>query len=272
MSIDDQLDAELRRLFADDRLDLRPRADAGGTIVSGARRVRRRRAVLTSGGGVMAVAVLVAGGVLLTGERHRPEVPLAEPPAPTQFSSQLPPAPVVPPGPTQSAPESSPAAPPHPSSPPEEVPSKKATPPPRSGKAPVYGPELEPVGYGRLRLGMSPEEAAASGVVLEGAGGEGCVTYKATSGTPSVASVIVSPNLGTVFIDPAGSVRTPKGIGTGSTREEVYAAYPGTSTGRGTDLHLVAPAGNGASFVMDLNTDGTVADLNLERNDQDCYG
>ncbi|MFD2397755.1 hypothetical protein ACFSVJ_14720 [Prauserella oleivorans] len=41
---DDAVGAELRRLFGDERLDVRPAPDADRAIVSGARRRRRRRA------------------------------------------------------------------------------------------------------------------------------------------------------------------------------------------------------------------------------------
>jgi hypothetical protein len=62
-ALDDELDAELRRLFGDERLAVQPKSDAPQAIVAAAQRIRRRRAVLTAACGVTVAAVLVAGAV-----------------------------------------------------------------------------------------------------------------------------------------------------------------------------------------------------------------
>ena len=71
---DPALDDELRRLFADHRLDLDPPVsrDAGSVdaIVSGARRRKRRRMALATTGGVLAMAAIVFAGAILSGIVH----------------------------------------------------------------------------------------------------------------------------------------------------------------------------------------------------------
>jgi hypothetical protein len=61
------LDQELRRLFSDDRLSVPVAEGAAGAVVAGARRRRRHRMALAAAGGVLAVTGLVFAGVGLTG-------------------------------------------------------------------------------------------------------------------------------------------------------------------------------------------------------------
>jgi len=68
------LEDELKRLFADERLTVQVPADAEKTVVAGAKRIRRRRPALVSAAGVVAAAAVVTGTLMLP---HGPD------PAPT---------------------------------------------------------------------------------------------------------------------------------------------------------------------------------------------
>jgi hypothetical protein len=61
------LDEELRRLFADDRLTVPVAEGATGAVIAGARRRRRHRMAVAAAGGVLAVTGLVFAGAALTG-------------------------------------------------------------------------------------------------------------------------------------------------------------------------------------------------------------
>jgi hypothetical protein len=64
------LEDELKRLFADERLTVQVPADAEKTVVAGAKRIRRRRTALVSAAGVVAAAAVVTGTLMLT---HGPD-------------------------------------------------------------------------------------------------------------------------------------------------------------------------------------------------------
>jgi hypothetical protein len=69
---DEELDDELRRLFADERLTLPVTVDVENAVVAGAKRRRRRRVTAAAASGVVAVAALVfvAASVINVGFGH----------------------------------------------------------------------------------------------------------------------------------------------------------------------------------------------------------
>ncbi|MCX2731206.1 hypothetical protein OOZ19_13220 [Saccharopolyspora sp. NFXS83] len=73
------LDDELHRMFADDRLDVRVRTGAEWSLVAGARRRRKRQTTVAAVGGALAMTVLVGGGAVLVArpapDPVRPAVP-----------------------------------------------------------------------------------------------------------------------------------------------------------------------------------------------------
>ncbi|MFB9906485.1 hypothetical protein [Allokutzneria oryzae] len=81
------LDDELRRMFRDERLDLRPSAGAGRTIVTGARKLRRRRRGLAVGTGVLAAVAAMLAGMSVSGFGATSQQP---PAATTHARQQLP--------------------------------------------------------------------------------------------------------------------------------------------------------------------------------------
>ena len=82
MNEHDDIDDELRRMFADvdDRLDVPVRPDASARIVAGAR--RRRRRVVVAAAGVFVVAALAGAGVVFAiPERDAPPTASSPPPS-----------------------------------------------------------------------------------------------------------------------------------------------------------------------------------------------
>ncbi|SFJ57976.1 hypothetical protein [Amycolatopsis sacchari] len=269
MTDEDELDAELRRLFADERLDVRPRDDAPATILAGARRVRARRRALTATGGALTAVVLVALGLVL-GQVRAPHTDTAAPVRqPTSSGSAFPsadsPSPsVVEPGSSVAGREPGTASgstalesPGRTSS----VSSPASTSVPRSQSvqtltAPVLGPE----GYGKLALGMPFDVAVRTGMLERTAAPpEPCGTYALAEGAAGIRTVTISDTRGIVGFEASGA-RTPERIGLGSDKDDLEAAYPKlVETANG----YTVPAGPSSNYVFLLDDRDRVAALLL---------
>jgi hypothetical protein len=141
------------------------------------------------------------------------------------------------------------------------------------GMALAAGPLIGPDGYGRLKLGMTLEQAATQGVVLNGPqGGNACKTYTFSgTGVPSGGSALISPNAGVAEISPAASVTTPEGVGPGSMKSDIYSAYPVATEPKPGSVS--APASGAGTYVFGLDSSGQrVTALGLENPKQDCAG
>ncbi|AXB45948.1 hypothetical protein [Amycolatopsis albispora] len=280
MSDDDELAGELRRLFDDERLALRPLPDAGKLIAAGAKRRRVRRRRMSVAGGALGVVALVAGGFALTGGGFRHEVPspVAQPPG-IDPTLQIGPSVTMIPAPQ---PTSQPPAPPAAQPPPIHQPGLPSAPPPApahstppeaSAQTGVKGPVIGPGGYGKLQLNSSMEQASSVGINFtpENAGGVdgGCTTYYFSgTGVPSGGSVVVSPTRGVVYINPSVPATTPEGIGAGATREQLRKTYPEATTGPNGD---VVPLGNGYRYRVVVGGAEVVEHVYLDDSRQDCY-
>lgn len=275
---DDELDGELRRLFDDERLNVDPAADAERIIVAGAARRRRRRAIAASTGGTVVAAVLVVGGLAVA---NTPSDPAEPPPVaePTRTSAVTAPTTVVPggPPPTSTATETpatgTSAAPSTSAERPTTTGTPSTTPTTSSARARTYsGPVIGPDSYGKLRLGMTEQEANASGVTMRSTVARGgCGQYQfGGSGMPSSGSATVSSQHGIIAIKPSAPAHTPEGIGKGSSASEVYAAYPG-STDSGS--RLLAPSGSAGNYAFSLDSaQQQVTEVHLESTNQSCGG
>ncbi|WP_216212701.1 hypothetical protein [Amycolatopsis aidingensis] len=276
-STDEEFDEELRRLFADERLGLRPRAGAGQAILAGARRVRRRRVLLTSGGGTLAVALLAGGVLLLGGE---PSTRTTAAPATGEESTSL--AIEEPTAPPSSPASSTAASVPEQTSggqrtssnppPPAETPPPQTSGSPRFESSTVASPVLGPDGYGVFKLGMSTEEAKATGRLGETveADAKGCVSYRFTDEANAASRLRISAEGGLVGLYPGGPAQTPEGIGEGSTLAKVRATYPALTGDQGS---YTAPAGQNAVYRIGVDTDRQVVSrLALEAQPQPCSG
>jgi hypothetical protein len=278
-ALDDELDAELRRLFGDERLAVQPKSDAPQAIVAGARRIRRRRAVLTAAGGVTVAAVLVASALTFGPFRAQNGVAaLSSNTLQTGAASQ------TTSGPSTSAPSGAPTStvvpPPIPTGDltgvgaetPPTKPSKSLTSTPRPRTEFVSaGPELRADGFGKLKLGMTEVEASALGITLKKTNTSGqCVFYGISgNGVPASGSVAISGTYGLVIVEPGTPAHTPEGVGKGSSKEDVLQKYPeAVSNGSGTS----ASAGPESTYRFDVDTANVVQAVKLYSVKQDCAG
>lgn len=272
MTSDDDLDRELRRLFSDGRLDVPPRDGAETEILAGARRVRRRRTTLAAAGGALTVALLVGAGILVTDLRSGNEQVAAPPSRPelslSSTTSAQPTAEVVPPPGTSPDTGTPPAGSPPPTTTTSTAPrsSRSLTPSttssPRAESVPqATGPVLGPDGYGELQLGMSFEDAKATGLLTgTDTAPNGCGDYQLAEGSSALSGVRISASSGIVSFRATGA-RTPEKIKIGSTKDQLEAAYPGlTKTGSG----YTAATGAGGTYVFTVDdSHNTVASLTL---------
>jgi hypothetical protein len=278
---DDELDSELQRLFTDDRLAVQPKADAGQRIVAGAQRRRHHRAVLVSAGGVTMAAVLVAGGLTVGNLRAENTAAVLSSGSLSTHSTLVPgeagstylPASVAPPAGAKTKTPPTTRVPGGDETPPKHATRSSATPPVPDTPIVVSGPLIGPDGYGKLKLGMSVEQAATQGVMLVGPQGENvCKTYTFSgSGVPSGGSAVVSPNAGVAEISPSATVTTPEGVGAGSLKSDVYSAYPDATEVRPGSVS--APTRGMGRYVFGLDSSGQrVTAMGLENANQDCAG
>ncbi|WP_199430744.1 hypothetical protein [Qaidamihabitans albus] len=273
---DDELDLELQRLFADERLDVRPIAGAQEAIVAGARRRRRRRTAAAGGGGALAVVAFVVGGMLLAGGRppeqrhdHHVAAPAgtervtttrAGSPAPRSESETVRSSPVRR---TSAAPRSSTGSLSRPSAPPSvSVPTSKQG---QIMSVAVLGPD----GYKALKLNMPYDKAAGTGMLAADSSApaaESCTSYRLAEGADAIRAVVISGARGVVAFN-AGSAQTAEGIAAGSPVRDLESAYaelaPEPSGG------YSAPAGSGARYYFGT-ADDTVTQVRLANTETGC--
>jgi hypothetical protein len=132
------------------------------------------------------------------------------------------------------------------------------------------GPLLAADGFGKLKLGMSEAEVTAQAVTLgEPQAGASCTVYQASGrGIPVSASVVISKAAGLVVVTPEVAAHTAEGIGAGSTKEQVLAAYPAAKDEQGG---VVAPVTAAAEYHFTLDDTGVVRTSLMSVN-QDCAG
>ncbi|WP_410637862.1 hypothetical protein [Amycolatopsis sp. lyj-346] len=268
---DDELERRLRALFADERLDLPPPPEAGTAIVAGARRRSRRRHTVQAVAGVAAAVVAVGGG--LTMIRFHTEEGTAVMSADGTGTGAKPPEDLTagrPPEPSTPGPTGTQSI--HASAPPETSPSPRppSSPSPSTLASVITGPLLAADGFGKLKLGMSEADVAEEAVTLsEVQAGASCTVYKAQgSGVPASASVVISKAAGLVVVTPDVATHTAEGIGAGSSKDQILAAYPAAKEESGS---VVAPAGAAAEYRFRLDETGVVQ-ASLTSVTQDCAG
>jgi hypothetical protein len=273
------IDDELRKLFADDRLSVPVRPAADRVIVSGARRIRRRRAGAVFGGGMLSVAtVLVAGTAFGVAGDAPPRTPLAAAESSglttTTESPSLSPSTieqttsVAPPPTTTQRRTTTPT--------PSSTTTTSAT--PTKAKPPTTPLAFGPTAVGSLRLGMTVDEAVAAGVIQPVTPPPtpvaGCQGYDWLGHTaaPSTSPLLFSPTLGLVRIGGRVDAETPEGIYAGSSDEDVRAVYPNQAKPHSGANEWVAPVpGNPSANYWLVLSKHIVTDVRLELAAQDCY-
>jgi len=106
-------------------------------------------------------------------------------------------------------------------------------------------PVLGPAGFGAVKLGASPAEATAAGLVVTDTSrgtGQDC-PKSATLRLPQFPLVMFSTKLGVSAIEAKGAMHTPEGIKIGSKLTDVKKAYPQLKNPLGD------PKFNGENFV-----------------------
>jgi hypothetical protein len=137
---------------------------------------------------------------------------------------------------------------------------------------------LGPAGLGALTLGMTRQQAEATGLVnpFRHADATNCQWSTTFVGAPATTTtagtVLASEASGVAAIFAYGPVGTPERIKLGSTHADVSNAYPSASL-KGSAAHgnVVAevPGNNAASYRFELQ-DGTVSEVALVLNTQSC--
>ncbi|MBE1466399.1 hypothetical protein [Kibdelosporangium phytohabitans] len=256
------LEDELKRLFKDERLDVRVAPEAESNVVAGASRLRRRRMVTMSAAGVLSAAMLAGGALVLTQSspqssgvatqpssdlpidstqptsvEPRPESTATTAPGPSQYVTSSPNAPLDPPGTT------------------------KATGQPPTAR---LGVVLGPTGDGTIRLGDTQKELSASGRVP--------TTVKEPVGCSSLPTKSAT---GTAYIGQSGKVvalvyraeaTTPEDITIGSPADSVKATYRDF-----TGSTVSVPGNPGAKYKFTFAS-GKITSIALLANQQDCVG
>jgi hypothetical protein len=134
-------------------------------------------------------------------------------------------------------------------------------------------PTLGPYGYGAVKLGMSAAKAKATGkVVLKKAAGAGSCSgwdLKAHPTGKDSVGLYISKKVGVAVIFAPRGVKTPGGIGLGSTMTQVKKAYPGLKTSPGGIPYVSVP-GNPKAYYAFLHSKGKVRELAFGLDTQDC--
>ncbi|MEN3535337.1 hypothetical protein AAH991_09530 [Microbispora sp. ZYX-F-249] len=132
---------------------------------------------------------------------------------------------------------------------------------------------LGPYGYGGVTLGMSAKQAQKTRrVVKKFGGGGGCSGWdlRAHPTGADGAGLFISKKRGVAVIFAPRGVRTPEGIGIGSTRRQVEKAYPHLRTAASGYPVTTVPGNRRADYVFLLSRGGKVYQLALSLKTQDC--
>ncbi|HEX3785172.1 MAG TPA: hypothetical protein VHX38_36405 [Pseudonocardiaceae bacterium] len=257
---DDDVAADLRAMFADERLTLPVGQDAVSSVVAGAGRRRRRRTVAMATGGALGVAAVLLAGGLVAGHLVPGNTAQTAGPGGGLATTSL--ARTTAPGPDQAGP----------------VPSDQGGGP--GSRPAVLGPD----GYGSLTLGMSLPRALATKMINARTRTiNGCYDYQytaaqasrpAVSGEPGPYDVYISTReqpTGIQAISAPSGVTTPEGIGVGSTAEEIRADYPNaTAIPREGVIVIGVPTNSQAQYRFLVDAKDTVTAVYLTVTGSTC--
>ena len=271
------LEDDLKKLFADKAaFDVPVAEDAAGTVVRGARRIRKRRRVVASAAGAVTMAAVVGVGVAVAGGGGPTGAPPAAPvlsvagsTTPTTITNE-----VVPTGPAKATASGKISVPPSTQydapSRTTEVPTTATEPAP-----PARPVAFGPTGFNGVSLGMTQADAEATGLIAKNsspAGAPGCTGYDwATIPRPAGDyALIISDSAGVVRISSPTNAVTPEGIYRGLSAEKVRATYP---DGSGDESEWDAPVpGNEQARYAFVFDNGTLSYMRLDVVGSDCLG
>ncbi|MGF7235221.1 MAG: hypothetical protein ACQSGP_09715 [Frankia sp.] len=135
---------------------------------------------------------------------------------------------------------------------------------------------LGPTGYGALKLGMTRQQAQATGLVVGYStnGPNPSCPQGRLSGAPTGEGVVwYSANQGVVAITAYGSIATPQGVRLGMTSTNMRTIYPDWAV-FGTDVNgrgYAKVSGNADAEYRIEVTNGLVTSLTLQANNEPCF-
>ncbi|MET7420390.1 hypothetical protein [Dactylosporangium sp. NPDC005555] len=132
---------------------------------------------------------------------------------------------------------------------------------------------LGPQGYGTLRLGMTKEQASATGLITP-FDNSGC-PQAFIKGLPAGKGwVVVSPNLGLVAIEGWEQLATPEGMRIGTSADEMRSKYPtwkvADSNGSWARGYVKVPGNDKAEYRI-ITMNNKVTEVTLQAANQNCY-
>ncbi|MFG1870670.1 hypothetical protein [Micromonospora arborensis] len=154
---------------------------------------------------------------------------------------------------------STPSAPSAPSSPSARPSSKPTT------DSLVLGPN----GIGSLKLGMTLQQATATGLVRPFDTTDRCSFSFLRAAPTEQGTVTHSPTLGIAAIDVWPGIKTREGLGIGMSSAEVLRIYPAYR--EGVNAGYATAPGNDKAVYRIATRNGKVTALTLQFKNQDCY-
>jgi hypothetical protein len=138
---------------------------------------------------------------------------------------------------------------------------------------PKKQPKLGPAGFGKVRLGMTAKQAKRTGqVVLKfSANGGSCSGWdlKAHRTPKESVGLFLSKKRGVAVIFAEKGMKTPRGIGLGSTKKQVRTAYPHYHSVE-YGYFIAVPGNKKAIYMVGFAKNGRVAEMSLALRTQDC--
>ncbi|MET7465373.1 hypothetical protein [Nonomuraea sp. NPDC005501] len=139
--------------------------------------------------------------------------------------------------------------------------------------AATSGTTFGPAGYGGVKLGMSAKAAQATGKIShkKGLDSPSCTGWqlKAHPTGSDGVGLYISKKHGVAMIFASKGVKTPAGIGLGSTYKQIKKAYPKVKTAASGYPYVDVPGVTGAYYSFLLQK-GKVYEMALALHKQDC--
>jgi hypothetical protein len=134
---------------------------------------------------------------------------------------------------------------------------------------------LGPTGLGALKLGMSPDDAYATGLITKPSGGTGCDLKAGLVGSAATEGVWFTSDSRLSAIPAYGDIATPEGVHLGSTVDKLTAAYPAyTAIDEGKEAddrgYTDVPGHSDLQYRVETRG-GVVVSLTLQSKAHGCY-